>query len=119
MRGRGLKDWLIQSCNAQSMLYNTDPTLEGLSAKEEEKWDDVRGRANYAGMLITNQLKGALDMMTEYAYPGQKGQHPEFGEEILKLAGEMCRFDEEEEREEGGGKGEKRKQKKKKSNKKK
>ena len=45
-------------------------------------------------MLITNQMKGALDMMTESTYPGQKGNHPDFGEEILKLAGEMCGGDE-------------------------
>lgn len=72
------------------MLYNVDPTLKSLSKKEEETWNDVRGRAVYAGMLITDQMKGALDMMTEFTYPGQKGQHPEFGEEILKLAGGLC-----------------------------
>lgn len=72
------------------MLYNVDPTLKDLSEKENEDWNDVGGRAVYAGMLITNQMKGALDMMTESTYPGQKGQHPEFGEEILKLAGELC-----------------------------
>ena len=72
------------------MLYNVDPTLEDVSEEEGDGWNDVRGRAVYAGMLITDRMKGALDMMTESTYPGQKGQHPEFGEEILKLAGEMC-----------------------------
>ena len=82
------------------MLYNVDPTLSDLSEEENEKWNDVRGRAIYGGMLITNQMKGALDMMTESTYPGQKGKHPDFGEEILKLAGEMCGGDEKEEKKE-------------------
>ena len=86
--------------HSQGMLYDIDPTLSNLSGKENEDWNDVRGRAVFAGMLITNQMKGALDMMTESAYPGQKGQHPEFGEEIWKLAGEMCGGDEEEEEKE-------------------
>ena len=94
------------------MLYNVDPTLSNLSKKENEEWNDVRGRAVYAGMLITDQMKGALDMMTESVYPGQKGQHPEFGEEILKLAGEICGGDEDEE--EGEGDKEEKKEKKKK-----
>ena len=55
------------------MLYNIDPTLSDLSKKENEDWNDVRGRAVYAGMLITNKMKGALDMMTQSTYPGQKG----------------------------------------------
>ena len=62
------------------MLYNVDPSLEDMSEAEQEKWNDVRGRAMYAGMLITNQLEGALDLMTEATYRGQKGMHPEFGE---------------------------------------
>lgn len=74
----------------QSMLYHVDPTLRKLSRNEKEAWNDVRGRAVYSGMLITDQMKGAQDMMTESLYPGQKGQHPEFGEEILKLARELC-----------------------------
>lgn len=72
------------------MLYRVPPTLTDLSKDEKDNWNDVRGRAVYAGMLITDQMKGALDMMTESTYPGQKGQHPAFGEEILKLAGEIC-----------------------------
>ena len=75
------------------MLYRVDPTLEDLSAKESDEWDDVRGRAVYAGMLITDEMKGALDVMTETVYPGQKGQHPAFGEEILRLGGELCGTD--------------------------
>ena len=94
------------------MLYHVDPTLSNLSGKENEGWNDVRGRAIYAGMLITNQMKGALDMMTESAYPGQKGQHPEFGEEILKLAEEMCGDDDEDKED----KKEKKKKQKKKAN---
>lgn len=77
-----------------SMLYNVDPTLEDLSEKDNENWNDAHGRAVYAGMLITNKMKGALDLMTESTYPGQKGKHPEFGDEILKLAGELCGGDE-------------------------
>lgn len=102
------------------MLYNIDPMLSDLSKKENEDWNDVRGRAVYAGMLITNKMKGALDMMTESTYPGQKGQHPGFGEEILKLAGELCGDDDEEVEEEdeeeekkGKGKGKGKKGKKK------
>ena len=95
------------------MLYHVDPTLTNLSGKENENWNDVRGRAIYAGMLITNQMKGALDMMTESTYTGQKGQHPEFGEEILKLAEEMCGDDEEEDKEDKTEKKKKKKQKKK------
>ena len=91
------------------MLYRVNPSLEGLSETEEENWNDVRGRAIYSGMLITDQMKGALDTMTESTYPGQKGQHPEFGEEILKLAGELC----------GGGEKEGQKEKKKNKNNKK
>ena len=72
------------------MLYRVPPTLTDLDEDERDNWNDVRGRAVYAGMLITDQMKGALDMMTESTYPGQKGQHPAFGEEILKLAGEIC-----------------------------
>lgn len=81
---------LIRCSFLQGMLYNVDPTLQDLSEEENEKWNDARGRSVYAGMLITDQMKGALDMMTESTYPGQKGKHPEFGEEILKLAREMC-----------------------------
>lgn len=91
------------------MLYNIDPTLSDLSEKENQDWNDVRERAVYAGMLITDKMKSALDMMTESTYPGQKGQHPGFGEEILKLAGELCGDDEKEEvvEEEKMGKGKK------------
>ena len=97
------------------MLYHVDPTLTSLSGKENEEWNDVRGRAMYSAMLITNQMEGALDMMTESIYPGQKGQHPDFGEEILKLAEEMCGDDEEEDKED---KKEEKKKKKKKQKKK-
>ncbi len=83
------------------MLYNVDPTLEDVSEEEGDAWNDVRGRAVYAGMLITDRMKGVLNMMTESTYPGQKGQHPEFGEEILKLAGEMCGSESESEGEGG------------------
>lgn len=105
------------------MLYNVDPELENMSEEEEEKWNDVSGRAVYAGMLITNQMEGALDMMTEATYPGQKGKHPEFGEEILKLAGEICGGvgdgdGEGEGGEKAGKKGEKEKKKKGKKSKK-
>ena len=92
------------------MLYKVDPTLKDLSEKENGEWNDVRGRAVYAGMLITNQMKGALEMMTESTYPGQKGQHPEFGEEILKLATDLCGSDDGEKKE---SKTDKKKQKKK------
>lgn len=92
------------------MLYKVDPTLEDLSEEENESWNDVRGRSVYAGMLITDQMKGALDMMTESTYPGQKGQHPEFGEEILKLAREICGG--------GGEKGEEKEEEKNKGKKK-
>lgn len=85
------------------MLYNVDPTLEDVSEEDGDGWNDVRGRAVYAGMLITDWMKGVLDMMTESTYPGQKGQHPEFGEEILKLAGEMCGSEGEGEDEDEGG----------------
>lgn len=101
------------------MLYNVPPTLTDLSEDEKENWNDVRGRAIYAGMLITNQMKGALDMMTEATYPGQKGQHPEFGEEILKLAGEICGGgDDDDDDGDGKGEGEGEGKKKKKNNKK-
>lgn len=99
----------------QGMLYNVPPSLTDLSEQEKENWNDVRGRAIYAGMLITDQMKGALDMMTESTYPGQKGQHPEFGEEILKLAGEICGGggDDGKEEEKGGNKKRNKKNKKK------
>ena len=58
-------------------------------------------------------MKGELDMMTESAYPGQKGQRSEFGEEILKLAEEMCGDDDEDKEDK---KEKKKKKQKKKAN---
>lgn len=94
------------------MLYQVPPTLTDLSEDEKDNWNDVRGRAVYAGMLITDQMKGALNMMTESTYPGQKGQHPDFGEEILKLAGEICGGGDDDGDEKEGKEGQKKKNKK-------
>ena len=69
----------------QGSLYNVNSTLENLTKKEKETWTEATGRAGFAKMLITDQ-SGMLDMMTEQTYPGQTGNHPEFGEEILELA---------------------------------
>lgn len=66
-------------------MYMIDPSLQNLSKREEEIWKDAEGRATYASMLITDQLPGMLDLMTEQTYPGQKGNHPEFGDEILDI----------------------------------
>ena len=54
----------------QSMLYDIDPSLENMSEEGQKKWNDVSGRVMYAGMLITNQLEGALNMIIEATYPG-------------------------------------------------
>lgn len=67
-------------------MYNVNPTLQNLSKKEKETWEDAVGRATFAKMLIHDNKHGALNMITEAAYPDQSGQHPEFGEEILELA---------------------------------
>ena len=80
---------LTQSFARQSMVLQVNPTLEGLSAKEKETWKDAQERSVYASMLIRDEMKGALDMMTEQTYPGQKGAHPEFGQEILDIAGRL------------------------------
>ncbi|KAL9003364.1 MAG: hypothetical protein Q9188_003758 [Gyalolechia gomerana] len=67
-------------------MYNVNPTLQNLSKKEKETWQDAVGRASFAKMLILDTQPGMLDMMTETTYPDQSGKHPEFGEEILELA---------------------------------
>ncbi|KAL9000693.1 MAG: hypothetical protein Q9169_000729 [Polycauliona sp. 2 TL-2023] len=68
------------------MFYNINPTLQGLSKDEKEKWEDAKGRTTFAKMLILDTQPGMLNMMTETTYPDQKGAHPDFGEEILELA---------------------------------
>ena len=40
-------------------------------------------------MLMTDQMPGMLDLMTEQTYPGQKGKHPEFGEDVLEVARQL------------------------------
>ena len=57
-------------------------------------------------MLITDQMKGALDTITESFYPGQhgKGGAEEFGEEILGIARGLCEGEGEHEEGKEGGK---------------
>ncbi len=62
-----------------------DPSLRNLSSGEKETWQDAQGRALFSSMLILDEMPGALNQMTEQAYPGQRGQHPEFGDEILEM----------------------------------
>lgn len=62
------------------------PDLQDLSTPEEEKWEDAKGRAVYAKQLMCDDMPGMLNMMTESTYPGQKGAHPAFGEELLEIA---------------------------------
>ena len=67
-------------------LYTVDPSLENLSRKEKEVWNDARGRAMYASILILDTNPGSLNQMTEMTYPGQTGKHPDFGDEIMEIA---------------------------------
>ena len=68
------------------MFYALNPTLQGLTKQEEEKWQDAIGRTTFTKMLILDTRPGMLNMMTETTYPDQRGAHPDFGEEILELA---------------------------------
>lgn len=63
-------------------LYNVDPTL----SSELKEWAEVRGRAIFSGMLIAGYVEEALERLTESTYLGQKGRHPDFGNEIRLLA---------------------------------
>ncbi len=69
------------------MLYQVDPTLRSKSDKPQ--WVDCVGRTTYAKMLMLDTKPGTLDQMTEMTYPGQRGQHPQFGEEVLALARQL------------------------------
>jgi hypothetical protein len=62
------------------------PTLTHLSPAQKETWEDAKGRAGFAKSLICDEVPGMLDTMTESTYPGQRGRHPGFGEEILEVA---------------------------------
>ncbi|TKA78483.1 hypothetical protein B0A49_01473 [Cryomyces minteri] len=68
------------------MLYAVDPSVQRLSTAKKELWEGAQGRASFSGMLITNALPGALNEMTEAAYPDQEGAHPEFGDDIIAIA---------------------------------
>ena len=73
----------------QGILFGqTDPRVyhREVTKKEKEAWEDARGRAQFSALLILDTMPGALNQMTESAYPDQNGKHPEFGEEILALA---------------------------------
>jgi hypothetical protein len=71
------------------MLYNeVDPELKG-PYKDQKAWQEVKGRILFAKQLILDTKPGMLDKMTEATYPEQKGEHPEFGEEILELARQL------------------------------
>ena len=64
-----------------------NPSLYNLSKQEQDIWNDGKGRALLCSILIRDELTpGALDQMMEQAYPGHKGAHPEFGEEIWGIA---------------------------------
>ena len=63
------------------------PSLENLSKKEKETWDEATGRASFSEALITDQMPGMLDQMMERTYPRQEGgKSVEFGEDILEIA---------------------------------
>lgn len=69
------------------MLYDTPPSLRNQSKAQKANWEDVRGRAAYAGVLIADEkMPGMLNTMTGSTYANQKGRHPAFGDEILVLA---------------------------------
>ncbi|KAL8794212.1 MAG: hypothetical protein Q9195_003166 [Heterodermia aff. obscurata] len=68
-------------------LFNISPSLENLTEKEAETWDEATGRAAFSKALITDQIPGMLDQMIEQTYPGQNaGRSLEFGEDILGIA---------------------------------
>ncbi|KAL8840759.1 MAG: hypothetical protein Q9170_001197 [Blastenia crenularia] len=69
-----------------SFFFKVDPSLQNLSKEAQEMWLDAVGRATFTKMLILDTKPGTLNIMTETAYPDQRGQNPEFGEEILELA---------------------------------
>lgn len=56
----------------------------------KEMWEDMQGRCVMAVMLITDR-EGQLDMMMSMTHPGGGTENAEFGEEILKVAGDLGR----------------------------
>ena len=64
-----------------------DCDLKDLSSYEKEQWEDAKGRSIFAGQLMLNDKM--LHPMVESTYPGRKGKHPAFGDELLKLAREL------------------------------
>lgn len=63
-----------------------DTSLQNLSSRENEMWNDAQGRAMYSSMLILDEMPGALNQMIAQTYPGQTGEPPVFGEEIMEIA---------------------------------
>lgn len=69
------------------MCVNVHPGLPNdMSMQEVEARKDAVGRTFFSGKLILDDKPGFLNEMVEMTYPGQKGKHPEFGEEVLALA---------------------------------
>ena len=77
----------------QGILYKITPTLQNLTRKEKEDWEEATGRATFAKQLITDANPGMLDMMTESTYPEQRGRHPAFGETVLQAARKLDDFE--------------------------
>ena len=67
-------------------LYEVLSNLQFANPNQREKWDDVHSRSALAAQLILDTMPGMLNTMTEKTYPGQAGQHPEFGEGIMESA---------------------------------
>ncbi|KAK4694723.1 hypothetical protein P7C71_g2908, partial [Lecanoromycetidae sp. Uapishka_2] len=67
-------------------LFMIDPSLQNLHPRANEIWEDARGRAMYSSILILDKKPGSLNQMMAAAWPDQRGEPPEFGEEIMEIA---------------------------------
>lgn len=84
------------------MLGNVPTNLQGMDSMQKKVWGDVQSRALTAKSLILDTNAGMLDMMVgllrnpsgphssriqvSSTYPGQSGQPPAFGEEVMTIA---------------------------------
>ena len=72
------------------MLYDVPP--EGqvqLDEAQKQDWDDVRSRNVMTKSLILDIKPGMLNQLVENTYPGQVGEHPQFGDEILAIVRDL------------------------------
>ena len=76
---------------SQGMLHAVPSSLpSSMTAGVRKAWSDVIGRSVMAATLILDTKRGMLDMMTESTYRTERGNRPEFGEEILGIARQLA-----------------------------